>query len=198
MTTPERPLAVPVDRFHRHLSEPSWTPDQWIEAGELLADIEDDLADKLNGGPIMPGDPITETVPVDSRGLALTRRPVYTCSAAGSDIAVDGNAAPAGWSIRDGGLYCLAFDAPGILTVVEPALLSRVTVTYRPGWGVNGTFRRAILKRARAMWLNRHDDTLRHRPGGDGEALPALGEEWTAADLDGLSRYYWHTSGSAP
>jgi hypothetical protein len=179
---------VTVEQVRDHLSNPSWSDSQ-RRACQQLIDSRQALLQDWFRVPIEPGPQRTETVPVlDQTGLVSTTYPIYELIAVGGEAAVEGMP-PAPYEIRDGAwLYDPTYDT-GLIgyssrpySLIGGAALTRVTVTYLPGWGAKADIVGAIIDKVGNIMLNRHDDTVVAR-NLDAEKPPQLGEAWTDDEL---------------
>lgn len=193
----DTPTACIVDeyRLNRFMSRPRWTDEQYAEAAEVLEGLEAQLAGKLNT-PITPI-PYLETVAILRSGQVDSTYPVAVVTGI-NGTAVTNGVLPGGWRMQDGRLY--ATEAPSFLG--QPFSLSAwgggfglpgrvdglgsVRLEYMAGWGNVPALRLAILKKARTMMTNQHDDTVTARDL-DASQPPSLPpEEWTPAELADL------------
>lgn len=193
---------VTAERLNSFLSKPHWSDEQWIEAEDVCAEVEDELRARLNA-PISPGLARTETAVLIDSGLLVCKLPVHTVTRFNGVDIPEGDPLPEGWMLDEG--YVTKDDPTtaypfGYPTLGGPAApyahhafgLSAITLTYVPGWGDVPALRSAILRKCQARWLNRHDDTVTARDLS-AEAPPPLPEEWTDADIKALHLYKWTT-----
>lgn len=188
-------MIVSVGELNRHLSGPTWTAEQEADAEQILAGCEGDLEDWFTV-PITPGSPVTiPACSVLDSGLVMARHPIYrVVSLNGVAIAEDAPV-PDGWELREdeGALFRLALVPAQVGYSLDPFAgysTGRVAITYIPGWGPRPSLVKAIKRKAGAIFLNRHDDTVTVR-SMDGATLPPLKEEWTKDELAALRKYKW-------
>lgn len=185
---------VTAGRLNRFMSSPQWTDEQWEDAVETIEGVESTLAGKLNS-PIKPV-PYGETVTILRSGQANTTYPVSEVAAINGTAIVDG-VLPGGWTLRDHRLYTT--EAPSYLgqpftLSTSPALgevgrvdgIGSVTVSYQAGWGNVPALRLAILKKARTLFTNNHDDSVTVRDLDANQPPPLSSEEWSDAELKDL------------
>lgn len=191
---------ITAGRLNRFMSSPRWTDDQWEDVVETIEGVESTLAAKLNS-PIKPI-PYSETVTILGSGQVNTTYPVAGVTTI-NGAAIVGDVLPGGWTLRDHRLYATeppssTFGQPFTLTTyglgARPGEVGRVegigsvTVAYQAGWGVVPALRLAILKKARAIVTNNHDDMVTTRDLDATQPAP-LKEEWTEAELKELELF---------
>lgn len=185
---------VTAGRLNRFMSSPQWTDEQWEDAVETIEGVESTLAGKLNS-PIKPV-PYGETVTILRSGQVNTTYPVSEVTAINGTVIVDG-VLPDGWTLRDHRLYTT--ETPSYLgqpftLSTFPALgevgrvdgIGSVTVAYQAGWGNVPALRLAILKKARTLFTNNHDDSVTVRDLDANQPPPLSSEEWSDAELKDL------------
>lgn len=185
---------VTAGRLNRFMSSPHWTDEQWEDAVDRLEGVESTLAGKLNS-PIKPI-PYSETVTILRTGQLNTTYPVSSVTTINGATVVDG-VLPGGWTLRDHRLY--SSETPFYLgqpfTLSTFPLIGEVgrvdglgaaTVAYQAGWGNVPALRLAILKKARTLFTNTHDDSVTVRDLDANQPSPLGSEEWTDAELKDL------------
>jgi hypothetical protein len=144
--------------------------------------------------------PYVETVTILESGQVNTSHPVAGVTK------IDGTAVtdplPAGWSIREHRLFSMLPASP---LLGRPFTLSQwgggqgelgrvkgvgsCSVEYLAGWGNVPALRIALCKKARIVFRNMHEDSVRVSDL-DAEDVPKPGdEEWTDAELKNLERF---------
>jgi hypothetical protein len=185
-------------RLNRFMSSPRWTPEQWEEAAEILEGLEGLLAGCLNTY-IKPV-PYSETVTILGSGQVNTSHPVAGVTKINGTTVAD--PLPIGWTIREHRLYSLTPPSPlmgqpftlsscggSLGEVGRVAGVGSCSVEYLAGWGNVPALRVALLKKARIVFRNQHDDSVRVNDL-DAEDVPEPGEEeWTDAELKNLERF---------
>lgn len=193
-------------RLNSFLSNPQWSPEQEAEADQLCAEIEESLAAALYHTKITP-EPFTEQAPVLGSGLVALR---YPCDAI---LSIEGQPIPpenvplpdpyrlfehrlwrgrpsTGWRQPvlggcggGGGFYSTGSllgggGGGGGGSVIE--------VSYMAGWGAQPALVKAILQKAKTIFLNNNDDTMSAR-GTDAQAPPPISPEiWSEDELAAL------------
>jgi hypothetical protein len=187
-------MIVTTGQLNRHLSAPTWTEEQWTDAEEILQGCEGDL-EVYFGAPITPRAPVTiPNASVTDSGLVLARHPIYQVVSL-DGVAITDNVLPAGWELREDerALFSLNTREAMVGYSLDPFagyVTSRVAITYIPGWGPHPALVKAIKRKAGAIFLNRHDDTVTVR-SMDGATLPPLKEEWLPEELKALNWFKW-------
>jgi hypothetical protein len=185
-------------RLNRFMSSPHWTPEQWEEAAEVLEGLEGLLAGCLNT--FIKPQPYAETVTVLGSGQVNTSHPVVGVTRIDGATVTD--PLPVGWQIREHRLYRLTPPSPllgqpftlsscgsNFGEVSRVAGVGSCSVEYLAGWGNVPALRVALLKKARIVFRNQHDDSVRVSDL-DAEDVPKPGdEEWTDAELKNLERF---------
>lgn len=195
------PLITP-GRLNSFLSGPEWSDDQWLEAADIVEEVEGELAAQLNA-PISAGPQRIETGALLDTGLLALAAPVASVLVLDGTTVTD-DVLPTGWTVAHDG--CLHYTSGSDLPLPVPAFgygygitthhgfaTRSVAITYLPGWGDRPALRSAILRKTANRWLNRHDDTVTAR-NLDAEAPPSLSEDWTDTDIRRLSVYRWYTA----
>jgi hypothetical protein len=188
---------VTADRLNAYMGRPSWTDDQFTEAGEICVQKESRLSSRLNA-PLTPV-PYSETATVLGTGLVATTYPVVSVSAINDTEVPDGAALPNGWMIQEHRLRTTGAVTPssltlgslmprvGVFTRVEG--VGAVRVDYQAGWGPVPALVDEILAKAMAAMINRHDDTIVVRDL-DGEAPSPQIEDWTEDEINNTLGIY--------
>jgi hypothetical protein len=184
-------------RLNRFMSSPHWTPEQWEEAAAVLEGLEGTLAACLNTY-IKPV-PYAETVTILGSGQLNTSHPVAEATKINGTVVSD--PLPSGWALREHRLFSPPpsplFGQPFTLSQWNSAYgdTSRVegvgtaSVEYLAGWGNVPALRIALCKKARIVFRNQHDDSVRVSDL-DADDVPKPGEEeWTDAELKNLERF---------
>lgn len=197
------PLITP-ERLNASLSGPKWSDEMWIEAVDVVAEVEAELAAQL-AAPISAGPARTENAALTDTGLLVLTAPVHTVLVLDGTAVDEGDPLPTGWyldAMGEGFLSStetsLAYSAgyptlggyPGYAGRHSGYATRTVAISYLPGWGDRPALRSAILRKIQARWLNRHDDTVTTRDL-TAEAPPPLPEEWTDTDIARLHLYRW-------
>lgn len=198
---------VTGERLNSFLSEPEWTPDQEAEADLLCAEIEDSLAAALYHTKITP-EPFTERAPVLGSGLVALRYPCHQI------IRIEGvpPIPPEGVPLPDpyrlfehrlwrgipgtGWRQPVLGSCDGSGFYATGSLLGGggggaggggdIEVSYMAGWGPQPALVKAILQKAKTIFLNNHDDTMSTR-GTDAQAPPPIAPEiWSEEELAAL------------
>jgi len=185
-------------RLNRFMSSPRWTDEQWLASVDVLEGLESQLAGKLNTY-IKPV-PYAETVTILGSGQLNTSHPVAEATKIDTTVVV-GGVLPSGWTLREHRLYSpppspllgqpfsLSQWSTGYGETARVAGVGTATVEYLAGWGNVPALRLALLKKARIVFRNQHDDSVRVSDL-DAENLPEPGEEeWTEAELKDLERF---------
>jgi hypothetical protein len=197
VSAPDRPdinCIVNAYRLNRFMSTPRWRDEMWEEAEDVLEGLESQLAGKLNS-PITPI-PFAETVAILGSGQVDTTYPVASVTTINGTTVAAG-ALPAGWRMQQHRLFAdsassmsspftLAGFSGGFGLVGRSAGVGSATVEYMAGWGPAPALRLAILKKARTIMNNQHDDTLITRDTDGNSPPPLPPEEWTDAEMKDL------------
>lgn len=191
-------------RLNRFMSSPRWTEEQWEAAIDVIEGVESTLASKLNTY-ILPV-PYAETVTVLRSGQVNTTHPVSSVTKL-NGAAITSDALPAGWTMREQRLHTTLYPPPGFgepFTLDTWGLGTRMgevdrvdglgacSIEYLAGWGNVPALRLAILKKARVIFRNQHDDsiTVRDLNADIGPTSRTHeSEEWTEEDLKDLERF---------
>lgn len=198
---------ITAGRLNRFMSNPKWTEEQWLAAVDVIEGVEGQLADKL--ATFIKPVPYSETVTVLAAGIVNTTHPVAAVTKIDGTAVADGDPLPDGWVIREHRLY--ATRPPGGPLLGQPFTLTtwdlgggytggfgevpRVegvgscTVEYLAGWGNIPALRLAILKKARIVFRNQHDDAIVVHDLNADTPPEREKEEWTAEELKDLERF---------
>lgn len=191
---------VSAARLNRFMSSPVWTPEQWEAAIDVIEGVESSLAGQLNTY-ILPV-PFSETVTVLRSGQVNTSHPVSVVTKI-NGVVVTGDL-PTGWKLQEHRLYTAEFPSAGLgqpFTLDTWGLgtqmgevhrvdgLGPATVEYDAGWGNVPALRLAILKKARTVFRNQHDDSIVVRDLDAAQAPRPDAEEWTDVELKELDRF---------
>lgn len=189
---------VDVDRLNRFLGSPRWSDDQEEEAADLLDEVEDSLAARLNTkiSPVA----YSESAAVLRSGLVLTRYHVYTVERINDLASASDGTPPTGWLVQDHWLRMfpaptsgipgsLAFGLYNNVDLLNVDAVGVVNVSYHAGLGNVPAIRRALLRKAGAIFNNRHDETVSVREL-DANEPPALApEDWSDEEINDLSLF---------
>lgn len=197
---------ITAGRLNRFMSNPKWTEEQWLAAVDVIEGVEGQLADSL--ATYIKPVPYSETVTILGSGQVNTTHPVAAVSKIDGATASEGPAPLDGWQIREHRLY--ATRPPGTPTAGQPFTLTtwdlggygggygevpRVegrgscAVEYLAGWGNVPALRLAILKKARIVFRNQHDDSIVVHDLNADAPPEREKEEWTAEELKSLERF---------
>ncbi|MBC8092165.1 MAG: hypothetical protein H7Y15_09560 [Pseudonocardia sp.] len=190
---------VSTEQFNRFLSSPQWTPEQWEAAGDVLNGTEANLASALYGTRIATA-PMTEAVPVIAKsGQVATSFPVSVVTSVNGAGVPDGAVAPVGWRLDRHRLYRVNVSAltgvsmlSGLGTRVAAPYAPYdevVTVSYLGGWGPEPDLVLAIMRKAKMIFLNNHDDSVSARAMSGDAPAPLPEEKWTDDELAPLGRF---------
>lgn len=180
--------------LHKFMSEPEWSPGQQDAADMTLAGVESSLEDHLYGAPISPREPMFEVAPVSPRGIVMTSYPVFSVGMIGDVVVDEDHPLAAPYTIRGGYVRVVptastSYPLYPTYPSYSPGASSAVSLTYRPGWGSIDGLRIAILRKAKNIMQDAHDDTMVAR-GTDATRLPALPPvEWTESEIKSVGTY---------
>jgi hypothetical protein len=166
-------------------------------------------------GMVVTDHPVFEVLRID--GVAAVRLPGADPDGADA-IDDAPAAVPPGWRLQDHRVYraqlgveagtfpnpsiyaSQVVDTGGLAGMLGGSLFSRgsllggpgpvphVTIVYRPGWGRHEALRGAVLEKATALMMNRHDDTITARQL-EGQTPPKMTEDWTADEVAALGAF---------
>lgn len=212
MTTPldadaEIDSIITAGRLNRFMSNPKWTEEQWLAAVDVIEGVEGQLADSL--ATYIKPVPYSETVTILGSGQVNTTHPVAAATKIDGSAAVEGPAPLDGWQIREHRLYTTrqpgapALGQPFTLTTWElgggysggfgevPRVegFGSCAVEYLAGWGNVPALRLAILKKARIVFRNQHDDSIVVHDLNADAPPEREKEEWTSEELKSLERF---------
>jgi hypothetical protein len=200
---------ITAGRLNRFMSNPKWTDEQWLAAVDVIEGVESQLAEKL--ATYIKPVPYVETVTVLGSGQVNTSHPVATVTKLDGTVVAEGDPLPDGWTIREHRLF--ATRPPGGPLLGQPFTLTtwdlgggysygggfgevpRVdgvgscSVEYLAGWGNVPALRLAILKKARIVFRNQHDDSIVVHDLNADAPPEREKEEWTAEELEDLERF---------
>lgn len=200
---------ITAGRLNRFMSNPKWTDEQWLAAVDVIEGVEGQLADHL--ATFIKPAPWSETVSILGSGQVNTSHPIAVLTKVDGTTVAEGDPPPDGWTIRKHRLY--STRAPGTPALGQPFTLTtwdlgggygygggfgevpRVEgvgscqVEYLAGWGNVPALRLAILKKARIVFRNNHDDSIVVHDLNADAPPEREQEEWTAAELKDLEGF---------
>lgn len=191
---------VDKDEFRAFLSSPRWTAEQEQAAAALLDELEVSLAAALFDQLITP-EQFEEDAPIIARtGLVAATFPVHRVLAIDGVAVAEGAELPSGWLLQRHNLYrtTTTSAAVGIVSLWPGTPLTgngyrpfdgSVRLRYMAGWGADPGLKLAIKRKAKAIWINNHDDSMTAR-GMSGDPPEPLDEsDWTEEELAPLGKY---------
>lgn len=186
---------VDAIRLNRFLGGPTWDADQQAEAADILDEVEDELANRLNTK--ITTETRTEQAPILASGQVMTDYPVASVSSINGTTIPDWTPLPSGWIIQDHRLYAVLStipyqQAPYYTLSGGPLPRDWVQLIYAAGWGNVPALRQAILRKAGARFNNRNDHTVLVRDLDATDPQPLTPEDWTDEEIANLSRFYNH------
>lgn len=198
---------ITAGRLNRFMSSPKWTEEQWLAAVDVIEGVESQLANEL--ATFIKPVPYAETVTVLGSGQVNTTHPVAGATKINGTVVAEGDPLPEGWQIREHRIYSTRppggplLGQPFTLTtwdlgggygggfgeVPRVAGIGSCAVEYLAGWGNVPALRLAILKKARIVFRNNHDDAIVVHDLNADAPPEREKEEWTAAELKDLERF---------
>lgn len=189
---------VKAERLNDFMSNPAWSAEQELEAQRVLDEVEDSLAAALWHTKITP-EPFVETCPVLRSGMVATRYPISAVLAIGGVAVAEGAPLPAGYRLFEHRLYTRipnrsmpivsgpiglrAVDAFWATGELGGSGGGSIELSYMAGWGPRPALVEAILRKAKGLFLDNHDDSMMAR-GTDATPPPATGAAgWTDEEL---------------
>lgn len=203
-------MIVTSQQLKHFMSDPKWTETQEMAAEATLAGVEASLEDRLYGAYISLRPARAETAIVLASGTVDTRQPVHSVTSLNGTAVDDAHPLDAAaWSIYDGRLHSLTQAAAvpsGPVGTLWPGwdgwgsdrsirTAGTVLLTYVPGWGDVPALRLAILRKAKAIMDNYHDDSILARNTDAQKPPPLVPETFTDDEMAQLGTYRWLTTG---
>lgn len=195
---------ITAARLNRFMSNPKWTDEQWLAAVDVIEGVESQLANEL--ATFIKPVPYVETVTILGSGQVNTSHPVAAATKIDGTVVADGDPLPDGWTIREHRLYTTRQPASPLLgqpftlttwdlvrsgfgEVPRVEGIGSCAVEYLAGWGNIPALRLAILKKARIVFRNQHDDSIVVHDLNADAPPEREKEEWTAEELKDLERF---------